>query len=76
LTSQTAQSAGDALRELDAMQVLNHDNPFLLLHGPIVSNFNLEKMVNAHKKRKEADSNYIMTVGIGKGGRYVRSWPH
>ncbi|WVQ72225.1 hypothetical protein IAR50_001774 [Cryptococcus sp. DSM 104548] len=51
LASQTARSAGDALRELDDMHVLNADNPFILVHSPLVSNYDLSKIVDAHKKR-------------------------
>ncbi|WRT63187.1 uncharacterized protein IL334_000090 [Kwoniella shivajii] len=69
LSSQTARSAGDALRELDDMHVLNADNPFILVHSPIISNYDISKMVEAHKKRREEDKNFIMTMGIGLGGR-------
>ncbi|WWC90224.1 uncharacterized protein L201_005157 [Kwoniella dendrophila CBS 6074] len=69
LSSQTAMSAGDALRELDDMNVLNAENPFILVHSPIISNYDLSKMVEAHKKRREEDKNFIMTMGVGQGGR-------
>ncbi|WVR03095.1 hypothetical protein IAU60_000084 [Kwoniella sp. DSM 27419] len=69
LSSQTAMSAGDALRELDDMHVLNADNPFVLVHSPIVSNYDLSKMIDVHKKRREEDKNFIMTLGVGRGGR-------
>jgi translation initiation factor eIF-2B subunit epsilon len=89
LSSQTARTAGDALRELDAMQVswsrsyghierkweadfmqvLNPENPFILVHSPIISNYDISKMVEAHKKRREVDKNIIMTMGVGRGGR-------
>jgi translation initiation factor eIF-2B subunit epsilon len=96
LSSQTARTPGDALRELDSMgvswrdvidsarphsatdtQVLNGDNPFILVHSPLVSNYDLSRMVDAHKKLREKDPNYIMTMGVGKGGRCVgRAVPH
>nr|XP_018266114.1 translation initiation factor eIF-2B subunit epsilon [Kwoniella dejecticola CBS 10117]OBR88272.1 translation initiation factor eIF-2B subunit epsilon [Kwoniella dejecticola CBS 10117] len=69
LSSQNAMSAGDALRELDDRNVLNAENPFILVHSPIVSNYDLSKMVEAHKKRREVDKNFIMTMGVGLGGR-------
>ncbi|WWC97600.1 hypothetical protein V866_004484 [Kwoniella sp. B9012] len=69
LSSQTAMSAGDALRELDDMSVLNAENPFILVHSPIISNYDISKMVEAHKKRREEDKNFIMTMGVGLGGR-------
>lgn len=73
LSSQTARSAGDAIRELDSMQVLNAKAPFILVHSPLISNYDLSKMVDAHKARRESDGNYIMTMGVGRGGRYVLS---
>ncbi|EIW73036.1 hypothetical protein TREMEDRAFT_42152 [Tremella mesenterica DSM 1558] len=69
LSSTTTMSAGDALRELDDMHVLNADNPFILVHSPLVSNYDISKMVEAHKKRREVDKNFIMTMGVGRGGR-------
>ncbi|WWD22647.1 hypothetical protein CI109_107140 [Kwoniella shandongensis] len=69
LSSLTAMSAGDALRELDDMHVLNADNPFILVHSPLVSNYDLSKIIEAHKKRREEDKNFIMTMGVGRGGR-------
>ncbi|WVO15131.1 hypothetical protein L204_102775 [Cryptococcus depauperatus] len=69
LASKSANSAGDALRELDDMHLLNPENPFILVHSPLVSNYDLSQMVQAHKKRRETDKNFIMTMGIGHGGR-------
>lgn len=69
LASQTARTGGDALRELDDMGVLNPENPFILVHTPIVSNYDISQMVDAHKKRRETDKNLIMTMGVGRGGR-------
>ncbi|ORX35131.1 nucleotide-diphospho-sugar transferase [Kockovaella imperatae] len=68
LSSKTARSAGDALRDLDAMSVLNPDFPFILVHSPLVSNYDLSKMVEAHMARKEKDKDLIMTMGVGRGG--------
>nr|XP_019048160.1 translation initiation factor eIF-2B subunit epsilon [Kwoniella bestiolae CBS 10118]OCF27090.1 translation initiation factor eIF-2B subunit epsilon [Kwoniella bestiolae CBS 10118] len=68
LSSQTAMSAGDALRELDDMSVLNAENPFILVHSPIISNYDISKMVEAHKKRREEDKNFIMTMGLTSFG--------
>lgn len=69
LVSKNAMSAGDALRELDDMHVLNPDTPFILVQSPLISNYDFSKMVDAHKARREADKNYIMTLGVGRGGR-------
>lgn len=49
--------------------MLNPDNPFVLVHSPLISNFDISKMVDAHKARREVDKNFIMTMGVGRGGR-------
>ncbi len=72
VTSQHAISPGDALRQLDAMQVLNPKSPFLLLQSPIVSSLDLGTVVRRHKQRREADKSLIMTLAVGTGGRCVR----
>lgn len=50
-------------------QLLNPENPFILVHNPIVSNYDISHMVEAHKKRREVDKNVIMTMGVARGGR-------
>lgn len=50
-------------------QVLNGENPFVLVHSPLVSNYDLTPMIDAHKKRREVDKNFVMTMGVGRGGR-------
>ncbi|TYJ53040.1 hypothetical protein B9479_006317 [Cryptococcus floricola] len=57
------------LESLALSKVLNADNPFILVHSPLVSNYDLSKIVDAHKKRREVDKNFIMTMGVGRGGR-------
>ena len=49
--------------------MLNPDNPFILVHNALVSNYDISEMVEAHKKRREVDKNVIMTMGVGRGGR-------
>jgi hypothetical protein len=68
-----SRSAGDALRKLDSMQIINPKVPFLLLHSPIVGNVDLSAMVKRHQALRREDPNVIMSVGVGIGGRYV--WP-
>ena len=43
----------------------------MLVHSPLVSNYDISKMIEAHKKRREEDKNFIMTLGVGRGGRSV-----
>lgn len=54
-------NAGDALRELDKRNVVQSD-PFLLLHGDVVTNVDLKQALVEHKERHKADSSAIMTL--------------
>lgn len=69
LSSTSARSIGDALRQIDQMQILNPKRPFLLIHSPIVGNVDLSELVRRHERLKEADKNVIMSLGIRVGGR-------
>ncbi|KAJ9108321.1 hypothetical protein QFC20_003482 [Naganishia adeliensis] len=64
-----SRSAGDALRKLDSMQIINPKVPFLLLHSPIVGNVDLSAIVKQHQALRSVDPNVIMSVGVGIGGR-------
>ncbi|UZJ56335.1 hypothetical protein CBS101457_005655 [Exobasidium rhododendri] len=55
-----ARSEGDALRELDAKQVLRSD--FLLYRADSVCTFDLRIAVAEHKRRRKADKDVIMTM--------------
>lgn len=55
-----ARSVGDTMRELDAHQVIKSD--FVLIHGDSVGNLDIAPVVRAHKERRRADRNAIMTV--------------
>ena len=54
-------NAGDALRELDKRNVVKSD-PFLLLHGDVVTNVDLQDALQEHKERHKQDSSAIMTL--------------
>ncbi|CAG8513002.1 5446_t:CDS:10 [Racocetra fulgida] len=51
LESET-RSVGDALRELDAKQLINSD--FILIYGDVVSNIHLNKVLDAHRSLGES----------------------
>ena len=55
-----ARSVGDAMRELDAHQVIKGD--FLLMYGDAIGSLDLMSVVAAHRKRRRADRNAIMTI--------------
>ncbi|KAH8593882.1 nucleotide-diphospho-sugar transferase [Bisporella sp. PMI_857] len=62
----TARSVGDALRDLDARDLITGD--FLLVHGDLVSNLPIDKALERHRKRRTTDKNAIMTMILREGG--------
>jgi translation initiation factor eIF-2B subunit epsilon len=65
----TAKSVGDALRDLDARDLITGD--FLLVHGDLVSNLPIDVALAAHRKRRIADKNAIMTMILRDGGLHA-----
>lgn len=62
----TARSVGDALRDLDSRDLITGD--FLLVHGDLVSNLPIDAALAAHRARRIADKNAIMTMILREGG--------
>lgn len=61
IISQTLNNLGDALRELDSMNVIQSD--FILVTGDVISNVNLQPIIEEHKKRRMSlDPKCILTV--------------
>lgn len=60
VSSPSCVTAGDALRELDRLQLVQ-SNPFVLMSGDVVANVDLQAAIAEHKARKKADPNCIMT---------------
>lgn len=56
-----ARSVGDTMRELDAHQVIKSD--FVLMQGDALGTMDIGAIVRAHKERRQADRNAIMTIG-------------
>ena len=54
-------NAGDALREIDSLDVVKSD-PFILLSGDVVANINLMDIVEKHKARRKESKSNIMTM--------------
>lgn len=65
ISSSSCTSAGDALREIDVLNVIRSD-PFVLISGDVVSNINLQKAIAYHKKKRAEDSSNIMTLTLKK----------
>merc|ERR1712093_800744 len=62
----TARSVGDAMRDLDSRDLITGD--FLLVHGDLVSNLPIDAALAAHRARRIADKNAIMTLILRSGG--------
>jgi translation initiation factor eIF-2B subunit epsilon len=62
----TARSVGDALRDIDNRGLITGD--FLLVHGDLVSNLQIDGALSAHRARRIADKNAIMTLVLREGG--------
>ncbi|CAO3615447.1 unnamed protein product [Mucor fragilis] len=60
-------SVGDALRELDARQLITTD--FILTTGELISNIKLDKVLEEHRARKKTDKNSIMTMLLKEASR-------
>ncbi|KAG8745431.1 hypothetical protein FRC12_014545 [Ceratobasidium sp. 428] len=73
ILSREARSVGDAMRELDAKQILTSD--FVLLTGDVVCNIRLDEVVKEHKERRKASKDAIMTVVVKEVGRAHRTKP-
>ncbi|KAI8976815.1 hypothetical protein BDB01DRAFT_802670 [Pilobolus umbonatus] len=66
-------SVGDALRELDARQLITAD--FILTSGELVSNIKLDVLLEEHRALKKVDKNYIMTMVLKEASRTHSSRP-
>ncbi|KAF8682647.1 Nucleotide-diphospho-sugar transferase [Rhizoctonia solani] len=73
IVSREARSVGDAMRELDAKQVLTSD--FVLLTGDVVSNIRLDEVIKEHKERRKVSKDAIMTCVVKEVGKMHRSKP-
>ncbi|CAE6414321.1 unnamed protein product [Rhizoctonia solani] len=73
IVSREARSVGDAMRELDAKQILTSD--FVLLTGDVVSNIRLDQVIKEHKERRKVSKDAIMTCVVKEVGKAHRSKP-
>ncbi|KAL8289945.1 hypothetical protein RB597_001538 [Gaeumannomyces tritici] len=61
-----ASSPGDFLRDLDGRGLISGD--FILVHGDLVANIPLDAALTAHRRRREANRDAIMTMVLREGG--------
>ncbi|KAG8883842.1 Aspartate aminotransferase, cytoplasmic [Tulasnella sp. 332] len=71
--SREARSVGDALREIDAKQIITQD--FVLATGDIVSNIRIDEVVKEHKERRKRSKDPIMTMVVREVGPRDRPRP-
>lgn len=60
-----ARSVGDAMRELDAKELIRGD--FILVQPDCVGNVDIKEQVRAHVERRKVDKDAIMTIGVQSG---------
>ncbi|KAL5020814.1 hypothetical protein ScPMuIL_002104 [Solemya velum] len=51
---------GDVLREIDGRSLVKSD--FILVSGDVIANIKLDQILQEHKRRKEKDKSFIMTM--------------
>ncbi|GAV02889.1 hypothetical protein RvY_13396 [Ramazzottius varieornatus] len=62
IVSEDCYSMGDALREIDAKNLIRGD--FILVQGDLVANVDLQPALAAHRGRRSTDKNSVMTVVV------------
>jgi translation initiation factor eIF-2B subunit epsilon len=62
------------MRDLDSRDILQHD--FIVVYGDVVSNLPLEGALAAHRARKAADKNAIMTMVLREADMSHRTNSH
>ncbi|KAL5361351.1 nucleotide-diphospho-sugar transferase [Aspergillus floccosus] len=67
----TSTSVGDVMRDLDGKHLITGD--FLVVSGDVISNLPIEGALTAHRARREADKNAIMTMILREAGRNHRT---
>lgn len=61
-----ASSPGDFLRDLDGRGLISGD--FILVNGDLIANIPLDNALTAHRRRREANRDAIMTMVLREGG--------
>ncbi|ODV91189.1 hypothetical protein CANCADRAFT_15132, partial [Tortispora caseinolytica NRRL Y-17796] len=59
IKSSESRSVGDAMRDIDSKAIIDSD--FLLITGDVVANIPFDGILDAHRARRAADPNAIMT---------------
>jgi len=67
-------SVGDGLREVDSRGLIHGD--FILVSGDVLSNMNLARALEVHRKNRSQDKNIIMTMVLKRASPDHRSREH
>ncbi|PKY07353.1 putative translation initiation factor eif-2b epsilon subunit [Aspergillus campestris IBT 28561] len=67
----TSTSVGDVMRDLDGKHLITGD--FIVVSGDVISNLPIEGALTAHRTRRAADKNAIMTMILREAGRNHRT---
>lgn len=67
LSSSSWRGEGDAIRDLEARDDLRPVDDFVLVRYGTIFNVNVSQLVVAHKRRREADRNWLVTSVFRKG---------
>lgn len=62
-----AASVGDVLRDMDKRSLVNGD--FLIVQGDLISNIMIDGALAAHRERRQANKDNIMTMVLRSGGQ-------
>lgn len=68
-----ARSVGDAMRELDAKELIRGD--FILLQPDCIGNVDIKEQVRVHTERRKTDKDLIMTIGTMQVSPTARNTP-
>lgn len=69
----TTRSFGDAIRFVDSQSIITND--FVLVSGDMVCNVKIDEVVKAHKARRKADHEVIMTILVKEAAVGHRTRP-
>ncbi|CDO72848.1 hypothetical protein BN946_scf185002.g33 [Trametes cinnabarina] len=71
VTAKETFSPGDAMRDIYTHGIITSD--FVLVTGDLVSNVRIDEVVRAHKERRRANPNALMTMVVKEGGTKHRT---
>lgn len=71
IASKESRSVGDAMRDIDSRSLITDD--FILVSGDVVTNLDLTNVLEAHKKHKQGDRDYIGTMVLKQASSLHRA---